>query len=99
MKDVEADLQKILGEEQGARLAASEQAAQSQRLSDCGSLGSGFLKLKAVGWPIWLAPDFLVGDTGNLIELGAAESESKGGAHEEIAKPEEDLSRAAPLLK
>ena len=98
MKDVEADLQKILGEEQGAHLPAPEQIARSQHLSDCHSLGSG-LKAKGFGGPAWLAPGFLVGGTGNLSDVSAAESESKGGAHEEITKPEEDLSRAAPLLK
>ena len=55
--------------------------------------------VQAFGGPAWLAHGFLVGGTGKLSELDAAESESKGGSHEEVAKPEEDLSRAAPLLK
>ena len=99
VKDVEADLQKILGEEQGVHLPASEQLARSQHLPDCEILGFRLFKLKALmgqpGWCLlsrWAAP-------GSLSELGAAESESKGGTHEEITKPEGDLSKAAPLLK
>ena len=55
--------------------------------------------VQAFGGSAWLTHGFLVGSTGNLSDVSAAESESKGGAHDEIAQPEEDLTRAAPLLK